>query len=186
VLNINMTSSSKIGVALSLWLTATMAGASGGGETFAPGVNYLPLRPPLIVNYGGVGKVKFIKAEISIRVEDNQSAVEVTHHMPLIRDTLIMLLSTMNDEQMSNGEGKERMRQQALAKVNEMLELEINKGHAAAGAKKPEHSNAKEGHGDDGHSKDKSAKGEHAKAGAGHAAGGPVSDLFFDNLVVQK
>ncbi len=162
-------------IALGLAFVAPLACAnSGGGETFAEGVNYLPIKPSLIVNYGGVGKIKYIKAEISMRVEDNHSAVEVAHHMPLIRDTLIMLLSSMTDEQISSGEGKELMRQQALAKVNEALEAQINAGHTAAGDK------------NSAPAKDDHAKNEHSKVTNAHAKPEPVSDLFFDNLVVQK
>ncbi len=190
----------------SLWLmllslciafTAPAALANSGGAAFAEGVNYLPIKPSLIVNYGGPGKVKYIKAEISMRVEDAHSAEEVTHHMPLVRDTLIMLLSSMTDEQVSSGEGKEQMRQQALAKVNEALAVQL--GHAAEehgkgdekskDEKKDDH--AKDDHGKDSHAKDEKSKDKKEKSG--HDDHGKtaehkplVTDLLFDNLVVQR
>jgi flagellar FliL protein len=140
---------------------------SGGGEVFAEGLNYLHIKPALVVNYGGVGKIKYIKAEVSLRVESNHAAVEATHHMPLIRDTLIMLFSAMTDEQLSSGEGKELMRQQALAKINQMLEQQIGAHHKAAGEKPAEH--AKDEHAKDEHAKDEHAKDEHAKDEHGQA-----------------
>ena len=161
-------------IALGLVLFAPVSFASGGGgETFAEGVNYLSIKPPLIVNYGGIGKIKFIKAEISMRVENNRNAVDVTHHMPLVRDTLIMLLSGMTDEHVSSGVGKELIRQQALAKINEVLEVQIKAEHHEAAGK----------HADK--AKDDHAKSDHNKK-PGQAKPEPVSDLFFDNLVVQK
>ncbi len=172
----------KMGVAvLSAIFCVKTAFASGGGETFAEGLNYLPIKPPLIINYGGVGKIKFIKVEISMRVESNLHAVEVTHHMPLIRDTLIMLFSGMTDEQVSSAEGKEQMRQQALAKINEVVGAQIKAGEAAVDGKDTEHEKAKDTHG-----KDEPKKNAQGKAGAAKAKPEPVSDLFFDNLVVQK
>ncbi|HWV14777.1 MAG TPA: flagellar basal body-associated FliL family protein [Cellvibrio sp.] len=185
-------------------LAPIVLASGGGGEKFVEGVNYLPIKPALVVNYGGAGKVKYIKAEISLRVEDAHSASEVSHHMPLIRDTLIMLLSSMTDEEMGSGDGKESMRQEALLRINEAIEAQAE-GHHESGGGKSRHSktetakdnHAKDDHGDadkDEHGKAEKPKDEHAKAEprkkaerrSSKAAQGPVSDLLFDNLVVQK
>lgn len=167
---------------LSISLSSSFALASGGGgEKFVEGVNYLPIKPPLIVNYGGEEKVKYVKAEISLRVEDAHSAEEVSHHMPLIRDTLIILLSSMTDEDLGSGEGKEKMREEALDKINEAIELQMNP-HASEKNKKSSH--GKDEHAEAAH--DDHAKPEHNKKRASAASHGPVSDLLFDNLVVQK
>lgn len=169
MLNIGFVRNIKVGIiAVGLAFFVPMVFASGGGETFAEGVNYLSIKPPLIVNYGGIGKIKFIKVEISMRVENNLNAIEVTHHMPLIRDTLIMFLSGMTDEQISSGEGKEFMRQQALTKINEAIVLQTHSNHNEAEGKNAE-----------------PEKDEHKKSNRA-AKPEPVSDLFFDNLVVQK
>lgn len=198
----------QLAVTGALTLLAPLVLASGGGgEKFVEGVNYLPIKPALVVNYGGAGKVKYIKAEISLRVEDAHSASEVSHHMPLIRDTLIMLLSSMTDEEMGSGDGKESMRQEALLRINEAIEAQAE-GHHESGGGKSRHGKtetAKDEHGKDdqgeedsdkeGHGKTDKAKDEHAKAeprkkterrSSKAAAQGPVSDLLFDNLVVQK
>jgi flagellar protein FliL len=162
-------------------LGSPLAFASGGGDTFKEGVNYIAIKPPLVVNYGGPGRVKYIKAELSLRTEDAHSAQEVSHHMPLIRDTLIMLISSVTDEQMASGEGKEKMRLEALAKINEALEHAINPAgtHKEKPAKE-EHAKAEK----PAAKKDDKANHEDTKAPAHHAP--PVSDLLFDNLVVQK
>lgn len=185
----------KLGVMVALvgssFLPMT-AFASGGGETFKEGVNYIAIKPPLVVNYGGPGRVKYIKAEMSLRTEDAHAAAEVSHHMPLIRDTLIMLISSVTDEQMASGEGKEKMRLEALAKVNEALEKVNNPAgeHGEEHAAADEHAKPEKAKGDK--KKDEKAKkeekSEHADEKdkkAGHE-GPPVSDLLFDNLVVQK
>lgn len=179
-------------------LFATPAVLASSGAAFADGVNYLPIKPALVVNYGGPGKVKYIKAEISMRVEAAHAAQEVTHHMPLVRDTLIMLLSSMTDEQVSSGEGKEQMRQQALAKVNEALKAQMgheqkpDKGEQVAKDKKDEKASKSSGNKltkDDKSKKDakskkaKSDEEEHPKAIAHKPL---VTDLLFDNLVVQR
>ncbi|RZA06507.1 MAG: hypothetical protein EOO68_04860 [Moraxellaceae bacterium] len=186
----------RIFIATCLLFTAPATFASSGGAAFAEGVNYLPIKPALVVNYGGPGKVKYIKAEISMRVDDAHAAEEVTHHMPLVRDTLIMLLSSMTDEQVSSGEGKEQMRQQALAKVNEALTAQM--GHDD---KKVDDEASKDGHADKGKKEEKVGKGKDEKSkkdtkskktkaddedkkAVVHKA--LVTDLLFDNLVVQR
>jgi len=182
----------KFGLAFGLVLNsfmAPLASASGGGESFKEGVNYIAIKPPLVVNYGGPGRVKYIKAELSLRTEDAHNAEEVTHHMPLIRDTLIMLISSVTDEQMASGEGKEKMRLEALAKINEALEKishpatehHEEKKPAKDEPKKAEKSKGKKGEkksDDEEEEKDEHTKEEHK--------GPPVSDVLFDNLVVQK
>jgi len=157
-------------------LLAPFAAASGGGETFKEGVNYIAIKPALVVNYGGPGRVKYIKAELSLRTEDAHSAQEVSHHMPLIRDTLIMLISSVTDEQMASGEGKEKMRVEALAKVNEALE-KVNGDSSAHKTDEPKPEKTKKD--------DKSEKADDKDKKETHK-GPPVSDLLFDNLVVQK
>ena len=162
---------------------------SGAGETFKEGVNYLAIKPPLVVNYGAGGnRVRYIKAEISMRVEDLKAAQEVSHHMPVVRDTLIMLFSSMTDEQVGSGQGKEEMRQEALKRVNEALELSE---HPAANSEqstkdpdaKKEHEVTKESS-----EKEQKAVAEASSSPKGNQEEhkGLVTDLLFDNLVVQR
>lgn len=180
----------KFGVIIALlgsgFMPSLVVASSGGEVSFKDGVNYIAIKPPLVVNYGGAGRVKYIKAELSLRTEDAQSAQEVTHHMPLIRDTLIMLISSVTDEQMASAEGKEKMRVEALSKINEALEKISHPAGAHVDTKKPaknEHAKAEKPKGEkakkDEKSKDDETKKEEPK-------GPPVSDLLFDNLVVQK
>lgn len=179
----------KLGVIMALASSSFLSSfalASGGGETFKEGVNYIAIKPHLVVNYGGPGRVKYIKAELSLRTEDAHSAQEVSHHMPLIRDTLIMLISSVTDEQMASADGKEKMRVEALAKINEALEKVENPAGEHGDAHKPvkeEHAKPEKAKGDKAKKDEKSKEEEPKKE---EHKGPPVSDLLFDNLVVQK
>jgi flagellar protein FliL len=166
-----------------LILGAPLAMASSGESSFTEGVNYLPIKPSLVANYGGAAKIRYIKAEISLRVESKHAAEEVNHHMPVVRDTIIMYMSSLTDEELGSGAGKETMRQEALIKVNEALDLQL--GHAKKEDKGGDDEHKKE---DKKHKskKDKKSKGESDHAEPEHASGPLVSDLLFDNLVVQR
>lgn len=94
---------------------------AGGSAT------YIPLAPAFVVNYGGVGRLKYLKAEISVRVNDSESGNAVRHHMPLIRNNLVMLFSRQSEEDVKTQEGKERLRQAALAEINALITAEDGK-----------------------------------------------------------
>lgn len=85
---------------------------------------YIPLKPPFVVNYGGVGKLKYIKAELSVRVKDATAANTLRHHMPLIRNSMVLLFSSQTDADLDTQEGKELLRQAALTEINALLEEE--------------------------------------------------------------
>ncbi len=174
-------------------LAAATALASGGAPKGAPeGINYIPISPPLVVNYGGPGKARYIKAELSIRSENAADANTVTHHLPLIRDRLISILSAQNDEIISSVEGKEYLRTYALAEINKALllvqGLPVPEAPGGASPTAP-------------HTAAASTPATSATAatpgttGGGPAASslpavaaikGPASDLYFNNFVVQK
>ena len=181
-----MKSACKFGLAISVLMgfVAPLVFASSGGESFKEGVNYIAIKPPLVVNYGGPGRVKYIKAELSLRTENAHNAEEVTHHMPLIRDTLIMLISSVTDEQMASGEGKEKMRLEALAKINEALENVTHPAVVHEEEKKPAKEELKKAEKNKTKKEEKSKDDEKEKTE--EHTGPPVSDVLFDNLVVQK
>ncbi len=95
--------------------------AEVSGETVGASAIYIPLKPAFVVNYGGVGRLKYIKAEISIRVSDAQSANAIRHHMPYIRNNIVLLLSSQTEESIETMEGKELLRQAALEEVHKIL-----------------------------------------------------------------
>lgn len=112
-----------VGVMLLLWSLASQAADKETNKK----VVYIPLAPPFVVNYGGVGRLKYLKAELSVRVEDVETANAVRHHMPLIRNNLVMLFSRQSEEDVNTQEGKERLRQTALAEINALITAEDGK-----------------------------------------------------------
>lgn len=95
-------------------------GEDAEGEAIA-GAIYIPLRPPFVVNYGGVGRLRYLKADISLRVQDAKTEESVRHHMPYIRNNLVMLFAAQTEESIGSQEGKEALRQEALQEVREVI-----------------------------------------------------------------
>ena len=179
----------KFGVALVGLVLALPAMASGGDAKMAEGVNYIPLEPPLVVNYGGPGKARFIRVELSLRAENAADATEVMHHLPLIRDRLISILSAQTEEVVSTAEGKEYLRVFALAEINTAL-LKVT-GHPMDAPEHKPKAEKKSGKGkpDEEQTEDKADADQSAKlpsAADVEPVKGPATDLFFNNFIVQK
>ena len=85
---------------------------------------YMPLKPPFVVNYGGKGRLKYLKAELSVRVKDSKAANAIRHHMPLIRNNLVLLFSRQTDIDIDTQEGKELLRLAALEEIRGIVESE--------------------------------------------------------------
>ncbi len=85
---------------------------------------YIPMAPPFVVNYGGQGRLKYLQAEISVRVDNVNDAAAVRYHMPLFRNAIVLLLSRQDEEMVNTQEGRERLRQLALDEINDLLEQE--------------------------------------------------------------
>ncbi|MGH8353626.1 MAG: flagellar basal body-associated protein FliL [Pseudomonas sp.] len=90
-------------------------------EGAAPKVAYIDLTPAIVGNYGSGPKLKYFKADVSLRVTGPEAAEKVEHHEPLIRNQLVMLFAQQTDESLGNVEAKEKLRQEALKQVQQVL-----------------------------------------------------------------
>ena len=96
------------------------------GEEGAPPVAaiYLPLKPSFVVNYGGKGRLKYLKTDVSVRLASSEAANAVRHHMPYVRNNLVLLFAAQTDEGVSSQEGKEKLRMDALNEVRKVIQQE--------------------------------------------------------------
>ncbi|WP_271412304.1 flagellar basal body-associated FliL family protein [Pseudomonas sp. Q1-7] len=109
-------------LALTLPLLAMAEEAPKEGE--APKVAYVDLVPSLVGNYGSGPRLKYYKADISLRVSGPEAQEKVTRHEPLIRNQLVMLFAQQTDESLGAAESKETLRQEALKQVQQVLHSE--------------------------------------------------------------
>lgn len=91
-------------------------------------VQYYDLQPPFIANFGAASnKLKFVKADVSVRTSTAAAAALVKQHDPLIRHQIVMLLSSQTEEALSGPEGQETLRLEALKLVQKVLQDETGK-----------------------------------------------------------
>lgn len=116
-------------LALSLPLAAVAAEEAKEGEAAGPKVSYISLTPPFVGNYGldGSPKLKVYKADVALRVTGEEAAKAVKANEPLIRNQLVALFAQQTVDSMSNVEAKEKMRQEALKQVQQVMNDETGK-----------------------------------------------------------
>lgn len=87
-------------------------------------VFYIPMQPAFVTNYGGPGRLKYMKVDMTLMVEGLRSAQVVEQQRPLIRNVIVMNLARQNENNVVTASGQERIRQQILQVLQEALQRE--------------------------------------------------------------
>ncbi|HVK99157.1 MAG TPA: flagellar basal body-associated FliL family protein [Dongiaceae bacterium] len=109
---------------LALTLTSS-AQASGGGEAKADpeGVAYVELSPAFVTNFVSP-KIRYLKADVTLKVKGSATADAVNRHQPFIRNNLVMLFSRQEEEALNSPEGRQHLKEEALQEVINALQAE--------------------------------------------------------------
>jgi flagellar FliL protein len=91
-------------------------GEEGHSSTGKPAL-YFAIDPPLVVNFEDGSAVRFLQITMEISAHDEKAIESVQKNIPLIRNNLLLLMSNRNYQTMMSREGKEALRQEALAEV---------------------------------------------------------------------
>lgn len=111
-----------IGLVLLFSFTAVSADDSKKGIN---DVVYVTLEPGIVTNYGGPGRLKYLRADITLMATTLDDQVILEKETPLIRNTLVFSLSRQPENNVATPAGQERMRQQLLQDVQEALIREV-------------------------------------------------------------
>ncbi|WP_455203267.1 flagellar basal body-associated FliL family protein [Kaarinaea lacus] len=111
-----------------------LGGVFGGGgeeedveevETSVEGpATYIPLDPAFVVNFAQSDKARFLQVTAEVMTRDPLVEEQIKIHMPVIRNNLVLLLSSQTYDSVSTLEGKEALREEALEVVQGILEEE--------------------------------------------------------------
>lgn len=89
---------------------------------------YYTLGNSFVTNYDGAGRLKYLKTDISVRIEPGTAPVLDTH-LPYIRNRLVILLAAQLEENLISTQGKELLRLQALNEVRAALDYLVSPGY---------------------------------------------------------
>jgi flagellar FliL protein len=82
---------------------------------------YQGLDPDFVVAFQNPKTVRFVKLSIEVMARDDDVIEAVKLHMPAVRDRIIILLSSKGETSLLNTDGKEQLREELLAAVQDVL-----------------------------------------------------------------
>jgi len=82
---------------------------------------YVALEPPFVVNFESGAAVRFLQVAVQAMTRDAQTADLLKRHDPAIRNALLMLLAGQRYEALASRDGKDALRDQALAEVRRVV-----------------------------------------------------------------
>jgi flagellar protein FliL len=100
--------------------------AAGHGEEGGAGKSavYYAIDPPLVVNFEDGSAVRFLQISMEVMAHDQKTIDTVQKNIPLIRNNLLLLMSNRNYQVMMSRDGKEKLRQEALAEIRAVQKKE--------------------------------------------------------------
>lgn len=103
------------------------SGGGGGGTGTSTQFDdrpalYHAFEEPFIVNFKERGRTRFLQVSIQVMTREADILVALETHLPLIRNNLLLLLSSQKSEEFHTPEGRESLRQAALLEVQKILE----------------------------------------------------------------
>ena len=111
-------------LAIVIALFSTLSVRAEDEEELPPESQYVAVEPAFVTNYGGPGRLRYMKVEVSLRVKGEQGEISVTRHMPAIRDALLNLFALQTNDTIGTAVGKEGLRKQAFQSIDSLLAVE--------------------------------------------------------------
>ncbi|MFT7388295.1 MAG: flagellar FliL protein [Candidatus Endobugula sp.] len=88
---------------------------------------YFPLKPAIVVNFQARGRQRFLQADVTLMMRDNEVVEAIETHMPMIRNALVLKFSSQTYEDMQTEQGRERLRRESLEELQKIMLQEIDK-----------------------------------------------------------
>ncbi len=83
---------------------------------------FLALNPPFVVNFEGSGQARFLQVGVQLMAYDSKAIEVAKDEQPVIRNALVMLFSDQKEQVLLSRAGKEKLRAEALAAVQHIVE----------------------------------------------------------------
>ncbi len=75
----------------------------------------------MIVNLADKGGKRYLRVTMELELSSQETAAEIEKRMPMIRDSILMILPSKTYAEISTTEGKIALRNQIMTKINELL-----------------------------------------------------------------
>ncbi|EQM68096.1 flagellar basal body-associated protein FliL [Pseudomonas solani] len=88
---------------------------------------YEPLAPAFVVNFNQNGHQRYMQVTVALMGRDKAEMDALKEHMPVVRNKLVMLFSSQTFDTLVTPVGKEMLRQQATATIQEVAKAQTGK-----------------------------------------------------------
>ncbi len=88
---------------------------------------YFDFDPPFIVNFIENNQIRYLQVTISVMTREEEVVDELKTYMPVIRNNLVLVFSDQTYDTISSAEGKQKLRDEALAEIQQVLKKETGK-----------------------------------------------------------
>lgn len=88
---------------------------------------YYKFDPPFVVNIQGQASSRFLQLTLEAMTYDQEVTTEIDKLMPVIRNNILLLLSSLTYEQVASLEGKQKLREDILKEIQNVLKDKIGK-----------------------------------------------------------
>lgn len=82
---------------------------------------YVDMDPAFIVNFPDNAVAEYLQIEMQVLTRDPGVAEAVTAHMPVIRNDIVLLLSSQQYSELKSRAGKQQLQQAVLEKIREIV-----------------------------------------------------------------
>lgn len=82
---------------------------------------YYAIDPAFVVNFADKNQMRFLQVTMEVMAYDQSAIDAVKQHLPVIRNNLVMLLSSQDAKTLFSLEGKQHLRQECLQEIQKVL-----------------------------------------------------------------
>lgn len=82
---------------------------------------YFAFDPPFVVNFEDQATMRFLQIGLEVMAKNPSAITAIQEHMPVIKNSLILLFTSQDYQSISTREGKERIRAQTLSEIQKIL-----------------------------------------------------------------
>lgn len=100
------------------------------GQTLAEsggGTPYFEIPKPFVVNIQGEDPITFLQVNAQLETSERTLKAKLREHLPIIRHTMILLLSEQNTKTIRSMQGKESLRKAAVKELQTVLKEQVGK-----------------------------------------------------------
>jgi len=88
---------------------------------------YYAFDPPFVVNFVENNQIRYLQITMEVMTREEQVVEDLKTHMPVIRNNLVMMFSGQTYDTLSTAAGKQKLRDEALAEIQQVLKNQTGK-----------------------------------------------------------